>query len=152
MGKRALDAVDTTGVRSPQPKARKATSSEEAASGAAAIDQADHDKAVVAAAPAAAAELKLEVPSQQPAAQGSRRRRRNNTKWIIDKVGPTEGCMYCAGRRTRRSGRCHSAACRAHVDVLIAADSELAVRRNLKRIRHWERMSIRAPGLFRMRH
>ena len=66
MGKRALDAVDTTGVRSPQPKARKATSSEEAASGAAAIDQADHDKAVVAAAPAAAAELKPEVPNQQP--------------------------------------------------------------------------------------
>ena len=52
MGKRALDAVlDTTGVRSPQPKARKATSSEEAASGAAAIDQAAHDKAVVEAAP-----------------------------------------------------------------------------------------------------
>ena len=32
MGKRALDVVATTGVRSPQPKARKATRSEEAAS------------------------------------------------------------------------------------------------------------------------
>jgi hypothetical protein len=50
MGKRAADVVGTTGVRSPQPKAHKATSSEEAASGAAAIDQAAHDKAVMEAA------------------------------------------------------------------------------------------------------
>ena len=34
MGKRGADVVGTTGVRSPQPKAHKATNSEEAASGA----------------------------------------------------------------------------------------------------------------------
>ena len=62
MGKRAADVVGTTGVRSPQPKAHKATSSEEAASGAAAIDQAAHDKAVIEAAAVAAAEPKPEVP------------------------------------------------------------------------------------------
>lgn len=63
MVKRASAAVDTAGVCSLQPRARKATRSEEAASGAAAIDQAARDNAVMAAAPAPAMARPTVVPA-----------------------------------------------------------------------------------------
>ena len=85
MGKRAADVVGTTGVRSPQPKAHKATSSEEAASGAAAIDQAAHDKAVMEAAAAAAAEPKPEVPKVQD--NKKIRKRQPTTKILKTRYG-----------------------------------------------------------------
>ena len=81
--------------------------------------------------------------ARQPAAQISQRRKRLEaasrpaasiyvdrmyiTKALIDQIGPTEGCMRCAGDLI--GGR-HSDACRARVKLLMAVDPELAVRRS----------------------